>query len=168
MDDIDFEVELIRRDDINVAYILTLLKELDPQSKSFDKDKEFILDTMKKSRELRSKIDLIERFIGENIPHIDDKDKIEENFEIFIDEEKTKAVKQLIEDENLKTDIASDIISEYEFSGKMRNELIKGSFLEKLGLKDRRLKLQIIKERLLSWWRSLLGKFLLFNSLLLF
>ena len=150
LEDIDFEVELIRRDDINVAYILTLLKELDPQSKSFDKDKEFILDTMKKSRELRSKIDLIERFIGENIPHIANKDKIEENFEIFIDREKTKAVTRLIETENLKTDVASDIIAEYEFSGKMRNELIKGSFLEKLGLKDRRLKLQSIKEKIIK------------------
>ena len=70
MDDVDFEVELIRRDDINVAYILALLKELDHTSASFDKDREYILQTMEKTRELRSKIDLIEKFIDHNIPDI--------------------------------------------------------------------------------------------------
>jgi len=150
LDDIDFEVELIRRDDINVAYILTLLKELDPKSTSFNKDKEFILETMKKSKELRSKIDLIEQFIEGNIPNIVNKDEIEENFEIFIDKEKINAVNTLIKDENLDSEIAADIISEYEFSSKMRNDIIKKSFKDELCLKDRRLKVQTIKEKIIN------------------
>lgn len=150
LDDIDFEVELIRRDDINVVYILTLLKELDTESPSFEKDKEFILDTMKRTRELRSKIDLIEKFIDSNIPQIEDKNQIEYCFEKYIDTEKTVATNHLIEEENLKEDLAKNIIAEYEFSGKMRNELIKESFTDKLGLKERRSKLQIIKEKIVE------------------
>lgn len=150
LDDIDFEVELIRRDDINVAYILNLLKQLDIESPSFEKDKEFILDTMNRTKELRSKIDLIEKFIESNIPHIEDKSQIEGNFEEFIDHEKEAATNQLIEEENLKEDLTKDIIAEYEFSGKMRNELIRKSLTEEMGLKKRRSKLQIIKEKIIG------------------
>ncbi len=150
LDDIDFEIELIRRDDINVAYILTLLKELDYSSPSFDKDKEFIIGTMEKSSELRSKVELIEQFIDNNIPQIENKDHIEENFEIFLEKEKDKAISNLIKEEKLKNDVARDIISEYEFSGKMQNNLIKESFSEKMGLKERRSKLKIIKEYIMN------------------
>jgi type I restriction enzyme R subunit len=155
LDDIDFEIELIRRDDINVAYILTLLKELDYSSPSFDKDKEFIIGTMEKSSELRSKVELIEQFIDNNIPQIENKDHIEGNFEIFLEKEKDKAISNLIKEERLKNDVARDIISEYEFSGKMQNNLIKESFSEKMGLKERRSKLKIIKEYI----RNLVDKF---------
>jgi len=146
LDDVDFEVELVRRDNINVAYILNLIKELDIDSPSFEKDKEFILDTMERSHELRSKINLIEQFIEHTIPEIQDKDKIECHFENFIDKEKAKAVNEIIEEEKLDKDITQAIIAEYEFSGKIRNDIIKESFTERLGLKERRSKLQRIKD----------------------
>ncbi len=150
LDDIDFEIELIRRDDINVTYILTLLKELDYNSPSFEKDKEFIIGTMEKSRELRSKVQLIEQFIDNNIPQIENKDHIEENFEIFLEKEKEKAIDTLIKEEKLNDDLARDIISEYEFSGKMQNNLIKESFSDIMGLKERRSKLKTIKEYIMN------------------
>ncbi|MCC7559967.1 MAG: type I restriction endonuclease subunit R [Methanobacterium sp.] len=146
LDDVDFEVELVRRDNINVSYILNLIKELDIDSPSFEKDKEFILDTMERSHDLRSKIDLIEQFIERTIPQIEDKDKIEYHFENYIDKEKKKAVNNLVEEERLDHDITKAIIAEYEFSGKIRNDTIKESFNEKLGLKERRSKLQRIKD----------------------
>ena len=120
LDDIDFEIELIRRDDINVSYILTLLKELDYGSPSFDKDKKFILDTMERSHDLSSKMELIERFINENIPEISNKETINSEFDDFVEREKTHSVEELIEDELLKENVAKDIISEYEFSGKIK------------------------------------------------
>lgn len=150
LDDIDFEIELIRRDDINVAYILSLLKDLDVESPTFDKEKEFILETMKKTEELRSKIDLIEKFINSNIPEIQDKSQIESDFESYIDHEKAAATTKLIEEENLNDDITKDIIAEYEFSGKMRNELIQKSFNEELGIKERVTKRKSIKEKIIE------------------
>lgn len=146
LDDVDFEVELVRRDNINVSYILNLLKELDMDSPSFDKDKEFILDTMERSHELRSKIDLIEKFIEHTIPQIQDKDQIECHFENYLDKEKKIAVENLVEEEKLDKDITRAIIAEYEFSGKIRNDNLKESFIESLGLKERRSKLQRIKD----------------------
>jgi type I restriction enzyme R subunit len=145
LDDVDFEVELTRRDNINVAYIINLLKELDINSTSFEKDKKFILDTMERSHDLKSKIDLIENFIERTIPEIQDKNKIESQFENYIDKEKNKAVTDMVQVENLDKDITNTIIAEYEFSGKIRNDIIKESFTERLGLKERRSKLQRIK-----------------------
>ena len=150
LNDVDFEVELIRRDNINVAYIISLIKDLDINSPSFEKDKEFILSTMNGSYELRSKIDLIEKFIETNIPEIEDKNEIEGHFEDFIDEEKSKAVSELIDGEQLDDNITRGIIAEYEFSGKMRNDIIKNSFTERLGLKERRSKLQKIKDMIIN------------------
>ena len=150
LNDVDFEVELIRRDNINVAYIISLIKDLDIKSPSFEKDKEFILSTMNGSHELRSKIDLIEKFIETNIPEIEDKNEIEGHFEEFIDEEKSKAVSELIDGEQLDDNITRGIIAEYEFSGKMRNDIIKNSFTERLGLKERRSKLQKIKDMIIN------------------
>lgn len=150
LDDIDFEVELIKQDDINVSYIISLLKQLDTEDTSFKTDRKFILDTMNKTHELRSKIDLIERFIDENIPQIQDKNEIESVFETYLEKEKTHAINSLIEEENLQEEVTKDIIAEYEFSGKMKNDLIKKSFTEKLGLKQRRSKLQILKEKIIK------------------
>jgi type I restriction enzyme R subunit len=150
LDDIDFEIELIRRDDINVTYILTLLKELDYSSPSFDKDKKFIMDSMEKSPELRSKMELIEIFIQENIPEISNRETIESEFEDFIEREKNMAMGELIEDEKLKELVAQGIIAEYEFSGKIRNDLIKDSLTEKLGLKERRSKVNIIRDKIVN------------------
>ncbi len=150
LDDVDFEVELVRRDNINVSYILNLIKELDIDSPSFEKDREFILDTMERSHELRSKIDLIQQFIEHNIPQIEDKDRIEYHFENYIDQEKKKAVDNLAESEKLDYDITKAIIAEYEFSGKIRNDAVKQSFEERLGLKERRSKLQRIKDLIVA------------------
>ncbi|WP_407416144.1 type I restriction endonuclease subunit R, EcoR124 family, partial [Methanobrevibacter sp.] len=79
IDDIDFEIELLRRDTINVSYIIQLLKDLNPKDPSFDKDIKHINDLMNTSHELKSKAELIERFIQQHI--------VESDGNIDIDEE---------------------------------------------------------------------------------
>lgn len=150
LDDIDFEIELVRRDDINAAYILRLLKDLDIKKRSFNKDKEFILKEMDKSYELKSKISLIEKFIDENIPKIQDKDKFECYFENYINKEKENAISNLIQAEKLDESVAKDIIAQYEFSEKIRNDLIKDSITERLGFIEKRSKVQFIKAKIVE------------------
>ena len=84
----------------------------------------------------------MKNLLKHNIPEIEDKDKIECHFENFIDKEKNKAISELIDEEQLDDNITKGIIAEYEFSGKMRNDIIKNSFTEHLGLKEKRSKLQ--------------------------
>ena len=68
LNDVDFEVELIHRDQINVAYIIKLLAKL-KQAKSTEaqKQRKAISDLLGGDVELRSKRELIEKFIAEKL-----------------------------------------------------------------------------------------------------
>ena len=78
LEDVDFELELIHRDEINVAYILVLLANLKTTVNKEKKQKENI-DLIAGEAHLRSKRELIEKFIRENLPDIDDTDDIPKN-----------------------------------------------------------------------------------------
>ncbi len=100
LDDVDFELELIHRDEINVAYILRLLAELkdsdDP--KEFELRKQQITDLLGNDPNLCSKKELIEEFISENLDKVQDSADIEEAFESFWDVKKTGAYSGLYAD----------------------------------------------------------------------
>ncbi len=117
LDDVDFELELIHWDDINVMYILKLLAKLKTGSKEQKaKVRKEILDTLTNEIQLRSKRELIEKFIDENLPHIKDTDEIPDAFEKFIDEEKKLGLQTLAEEEKLSVDKLNIIIGDYLFT----------------------------------------------------
>ncbi|WP_272023028.1 type I restriction endonuclease subunit R [Olleya namhaensis] len=128
LDDIDFELELIHRDQINVAYILQLLAKL-KHSKSADAkaQKKAIIDMLSGDVELRSKRELIEKFIEENLPHISDVDAIQDEFERFWHEEKVLALAKLCEEENLDKAQFKALIESYTYNGRepLRDEVFK-------------------------------------------
>ncbi len=117
LDDVDFELELIHRDDINVMYILKLLARLKTGSKKQqEKARKEIVDLLASEMQLRSKRELIEKFIDENLPHIDDADDIPHAFESFVDEEKKIAMQQLCTEEKLSFDKVNAVIGDYLFT----------------------------------------------------
>ncbi len=117
LDDVDFELELIRRDDVNVSYILRLLAGLkDSNPKDREKKKSIILDLIAGEVSLRSKRELIEKFIKENLPNIEDSDQIEQEFEKFWSDEQEMAFNSLCKDERLDETKLHGIISEYLFT----------------------------------------------------
>lgn len=128
LNDIDFELELIQRDQINVAYILQLLAKL-KHSKSADAkaQKKAIIDMLSGDVELRSKRELIEKFIEENLPHISDVDAIQDEFERFWHEEKVLALAKLCEEENLDKAQFKALIESYTYNGRepLRDEVFK-------------------------------------------
>ncbi|GAB5526273.1 MAG: type I restriction endonuclease subunit R [Roseivirga sp.] len=139
LNDIDFELELIRRDEINVAYILTLLARLHgAKPKEREKQEKVIADMISSNDQLRSKKELIEKFIQENMPAIANSDLIEEAFEAFWTQEKKKAFRQLSEEENLDYEGLVTTVSEYLFTQKepMRDDVI-GLLNKRPGLKER-------------------------------
>jgi len=96
-DDIVFEMELIKQVEINIDYILMLIKKY---HSGHLKDKEIIVTISKaidSSVELRNKKDLIERFIANlNPSSIVDKD-----WHAFVEESKKEELKRIITEENL-------------------------------------------------------------------
>ncbi|WP_236974736.1 type I restriction endonuclease subunit R [Membranihabitans maritimus] len=127
LNDIDFEVELIHRDEINVQYILQLLIQIKDKKPQDQEDQmRTISNILATETQLRSKKELIERFIEESLPEIQDTDDIPEAFEAFWTEEKTKALQSLSNEENLNAAKLNTVISNYLFTKKepLREELI--------------------------------------------
>lgn len=128
LNDIDFELELIRRDTINVTYIIQLLVKF--KSKHSGKDKESIekeiTNLLNTEVSLRSKRELIDKFIQESLPNIEDTDTIPEEFEKFWNVEQEKALEELIDTENLHHDKTEKLIENYLFSERepLRDELL--------------------------------------------
>jgi type I restriction enzyme R subunit len=118
LDDIDFELELIHRDLINVAYILKLLAQLkDAKTSDVKAQKKAIMDLLGGDVMLRSKRELIEKFIEENLPLISDVDSIDDEFEQYWQDQKVLALGKLCDDENLDKAQFKSLIDAYIFSG---------------------------------------------------
>lgn len=123
LNEIDFELELIHRDEINVAYIMKLLAQLkDAQPKDQAKQKKQIIELIAGESELRSKRVLIEKFIQDNLPKIKDGDHIEANFKNYWQEETKKALQELSTTEALNQDRVEEIINDFLFTGRMATE----------------------------------------------
>lgn len=140
LDDVDFELELIRRDEINIDYILGLLGNLhDADDISKGKQKKAILDIVAWNPELRSKKELIEKFIEENLAWIKDSDAISSEFEKFMLLQKNESFLQLCEEEWIDGWKLSEILSSYIYTGKIPLDTeIVGTLHQVPKLKDRK------------------------------
>lgn len=117
LDDIDFELELLHRDVINVSYILHLLIKLKNASESEqERQRKQIEELLSGEVKLRSKRELIQRFIAENLPHIDDTDTITDEFEAFWKLEQKKAFDRICLEEGLNPNKLFKLIDDYIFS----------------------------------------------------
>lgn len=117
LDDIDFELELIRRDEINVAYILRLLATLkDAKPGEQEKQKKSILDLVDSEATLRSKRELIEKFIQQHLPLIADADDVSDEFVTYWDKERKHALHVLSAEENLDKDRLEEVVGQYLFT----------------------------------------------------
>ena len=146
LEDVDFELELIHRDEINVAYIIQLLIKLKSQTnKDTTKAEQEIFNLLSTETTLRSKRELIERFIKENLPVIADTDDIQNEFEKFWNNEQQKAFSKLIKEENLSAPKTEKLIEDYLFAERepLRDEVLeliegeKPSLLQRKKLGDR-------------------------------
>jgi type I restriction enzyme R subunit len=130
LNDVDFELELITKDEINVDYILELVSDIyndDNSSKdNIEKKKQDILNIISGESNLRSKKELIENFIENNLPKIKQKKDIKTNFDQYWNQEKEKALAKIRDEENMIEGNLKPIIENYIFSGiePSRNEMI--------------------------------------------
>lgn len=127
LEDVDFELELIHRDEINVTYILKLLAEIkDTTESEKQKKKKEVVDLIAGEANLRSKRLLIEKFIEENLPLVIETETIPQEFEKFWSAEQQKAFDQLVEKENLDRDKTKRLIENYLFAERepLRDELL--------------------------------------------
>jgi len=160
LEDIDFCLELLHSDIINVAYILELIAELDPYSDDYSAKRQHILDTMIKDAGMRGKAKLIDGFIRKNVDEdkenfmngrhkADGTNELEERLNQYIVSERNKAVNDLADDEQISADVLNLYIKEYDYLQKEQPEIIQKALKEKhLGLIKTRKALTRIMERL--------------------
>lgn len=145
LDDVDFELELIHRDEINVSYILKLLSKLvEAKEDEKEKQRKIIIDLLGGEAQLRSKKKLIEKFISENLPFIKDADNVPDEFSEFWNMEKIKALQALCKEENLIKDKLFKIIDAYLFTGR---KPLRDTIVDTLEVKPKLLQRKKIVER---------------------
>jgi len=96
-DDIVFEMELIKQVEINIDYILELIRKY---HESHLQDKEIVITIGKaidSSVELRNKKDLIERFIASLTPET----SVDDGWQQFVSEKQKEELNRIIAEENL-------------------------------------------------------------------
>lgn len=164
IEEVDFELELIQRDEINVAYILALLTKLKEAERSddaaehgsYESRKRAILDMLGTEVQLRSKRELIEKFISEYLPKVKSADQVEDGFDTFWNEEREKGLELLCTEEGMKRDEVEHMIAAYHFTQRppMRDQIVSA-----LDVKPKILDRKTIIERVTRKLLELIGTF---------
>lgn len=151
LNDVDFELELIHKDDINVSYILQLLAQVAAKDKQTQqKTKSQIIDIIASDPKLRSKRELIEQFIEENIAAGFTAEDIPERFEKFWSKAQKEKLQELCEDEKLDNKLIQAIVEEYVFSNQIIDlrDKVSNSLQEKQKLLTRRKTISRVVEKI--------------------
>ena len=157
LEDVDFELELIHKDEINVSYILKLLeiyKNADDKEKKRQKEK--IDNIINGSASLRSKKELIEKFINEYLMQTNVENSIEDEFNDFLNIEKTVAFKKLCEEENLNCQEVQKVIDTYLYD---ERKPLKSDIVKTLNFKPKLLERKKIVPRVLEKIVKFIDKF---------
>ena len=101
---------------------------------------------------LRSKRELIEKFIQENLPQVEDSEDIPDALEAFWTKERQLALHNLSSEEDLDPERLQSVISEYLYTEKepMRDNII-GMFNHRPALKERSSAAKRITSRIMDF-----------------
>lgn len=158
LEDIDFCLELLHSDVVNVAYILSLISNLNPSDEDYEKKRQEILDTMIKDAAMRKKTRLIDDFIKRNVDYdkagfqrakADGTMDLEARLKNYIIERKTEAVEDLAMTEGVDPEALGKYMSEYDYLGREKPEIIQEAVRKKkMGLLARSATVRRIVEKM--------------------
>lgn len=138
LDDIDFEIELIRDERINVSYILDLISEIDLENKEnmAHEIKSIIrLLTNADDEKLRLKSELIQSFLEQVLPDLEPKSNIAAEYLNFEEEQLIRDLEEFSKNNDYPHEQLSNHLSEYQYSGLLyRKDIDKnlsGGFLKR-------------------------------------
>ena len=118
IEDLIFEIELVKQVEINVDFILILIKSLQGASASENKEiKAKISKSILSSYSLRSKKDLIEQFVDS----INNNTDVDTYWKEFISEQRKLELKTIIDEENLDPAKTEEFITQAFFEGQIKS-----------------------------------------------
>jgi type I restriction enzyme R subunit len=117
IEDVVFEIELVKQIEINVDFILILVGDLLKSSGDQNKEIKAKIDrTINASYVLRSKKDLILKFIES----VNNNTNVDEHWREFIDEQKATELEEIIKQENLNPEKTRELISKSIGDGELK------------------------------------------------
>ncbi|AKG75025.1 type I restriction endonuclease subunit R [Salinicoccus halodurans] len=136
LEDIDFEIEIIRNDNITVSYIINLINDIDLVNKNNQKREiesiRNILDGAD-DEQLRLKSELIKEFLDTVVPTLGKGANVAAEYLDFEEEQKIRELREFAEENDYSQEQLNKLLSEYQYSGQVfRKDIeqgIEGSFL---------------------------------------
>ena len=144
LDNLDFAIEVIQTDTINVSYILNLIRNINLEDED-ERDKNVatihrLLDQAD-NEDLRLKANLIRKFLDKVVPVLDKETNLDEAYNEFEEEEREGEIYDFSQDVELEPTMVNEFLAEYEYSGSLNRERvsdqINGSFIKKRRKIDR-------------------------------
>lgn len=158
LDDVDFCIELMESDRINVAYIMNLIRNIHFESKiQRDKDIEHIKEELNRSDNMRlhKKIDILRAFLDEVVCGLDGSEDIDAEYNDFENKKKFAEIQEFAEQEKIDPQILKSEIAEYEFTGVINSGNIRDRITEPMPL----LKKKSLVRRIVDFIKAHVEKF---------
>ena len=137
LDDVDFCIELIESDHINVAYIMNLIRNIDlSDNNKKQKQIDYIRSQISRSsnHDLYKKIDLLQAFLDFLESGLTPNADIENLYEDFEAEERRKDIETFVTENDVDRGMLTGFLSEYEFSNILDEGEIRDSINKPMGL----------------------------------
>lgn len=158
LEDIDFCLELLHSDIINVSYILKLMAGLDTKKDDYEKERQRILDTISNDSQTRNKTPLLHEFMQENIDNnkeeferskTDGTLDLESLLNEFITRKRDEAIHKLADEEGINVEALAAFIAEYDYLRREKPEIIQDAVKQiKVGLNERRTIIDRVSQKL--------------------
>ena len=133
--DIDFGIEIMHSDKINVGYIMNLIKDIDfSTEEKRDKDIKNIMAALDRAdnMNLRLKVDLLKEFLQKVVPTLDENSDVDYEYTKFEAHRRVQEINYFADEIGLSADFINDSVAEYEYSGIINRVEISNEVKEKL------------------------------------
>lgn len=147
INDVDFEIELMQTDRINVDYILELLRNINYENKN-ERDtavRRAIKEVNEASSdEMRLKRDLLLEFLKGVAPTITNNDSVDQKYRDFESERRKREIQAMSQEIQVAEDKLEYFMKEYEFTGVSPDQEINDAI--KAPFKEKRKRVQALKD----------------------
>lgn len=141
LDDVDFCIELMESNRINVAYIMNLIRNINFASKQTrEKDIEHIKTELDRSDNMHlvKKIDILRAFLDEVVSGFDGTEDIDAAYNDFENKQKSEEIEAFAEKEGVDAAMLKGEIAEFEFTGVLNPGEIRDNITEPMPLLKKR------------------------------
>lgn len=158
LNDVDFCIELMESDRINVAYIMNLIRNIRfDDVKKKDYDIKHIKDELNRTDnpQLLRKVEILQNFLDKVVVGLNSADEIDAAYNDFENKAKQEEITSFAKAESIDPKMLAEFVSEYEFSGVMNAGNIRDRIEKPLPL----LKKQSLVRRIVDFIRKHVEKY---------